>query len=164
MDKNTELLLQIFFLQRDHMIGFRANQLVGIIYSVLCELKFQGFKHEYTYTFKRFQNPNSAELTEILKELVAGKYLEQARNQKGETVYKLGVKGALLGKKLTAVDPAVQNCLMAWIGYFLPLNNSSVDRHLYDRCKVNSLEIGDSIPLTNPFIQKRRYEDFDDAF
>lgn len=163
MDKNTELLLHIFFLQRDHNVGFRSNQLVGILYSVICELKYQGFKHDYNFTFKRGgQNPTSNEMLEIIKSLVAGKYLEQGRNPKNESVYKLGVKGAIAGSKMTTLDPIIQNCLMAWVGYYLPMGGAQLDRHLHEKFKLIKAEIGDSIPLQNPFVQRYRSDDIDD--
>lgn len=163
VDKNTELLLHIFFLQRDHNIGFRSNQLVGVLYSVMCELKYKGINHDYSYTFKRWgQNPTSTEMMEVIKSLVNGKYLEQGRNLKNESTYKLGVKGAIAGNKMAPLDSIMQNCLMAWVGYYLPIGGAQLDLVLHDKFKSQGSEIGDSLPLQNPFTQKSSSTDFDD--
>ena len=163
MDKNTELLLHIFFLQRDHTVGFRSNQLVGILYSVFCELKYQGTNHEYSYTFKRWgENPTSNEMLEIIKTLVAGKYLEQGRNPRNELVYKLAVKGAMVGNKMAPLDSTLENCLMAWVGYYLPMNGAQLDRHLKDKFNLNNFEMDSVLPLQSPYGDKSRSSHFDD--
>lgn len=169
MDKNSELLLHIFLLQRDHTLGFRQNQLVGILYSVFSELKYQGFTHDYKFSFKRWgENPTSQEMLDILKDLTASGHLEKIRNQKQESVYVLGVKGAMVSQKIKSLDPQVKNSVMAWIGYFLPMNPMTVDRHLYNIFKLSNFEIGDPLPLAkSPFIKKSSFSqapDDDDWF
>jgi hypothetical protein len=163
VDKNTEVLLHIFLLQRDHTIGFRTNQLLGILYSFSCEINYQGLKLDYSYTFQRSGIvANSEELNTILKTLVSGKYLEQSRNLKSELVYKLGVKGAIAGNKLPPLDANLKNCLMAWVGYYLPMGDTQLDRQLYDKLKLVNFEIGDRIPLQNPFASKSRSDSYRD--
>lgn len=141
--------------------------MVGILYSIFCELKQRGVQHPYSFSFKRWgENPTSNELLTIVKQLVNQKVLEQGRNPRNEFVYKLGVKGALKCSKLSDLDPLMQNVLMAWIGYYLPMTSSQNDRNLYDKFKLANFEINDSLPLQTTFSFNKKasieWEDDDD--
>jgi hypothetical protein len=65
------------------------------------------------------------------------------------------VKGAMAVNKLPPLEAPIQNSLMAWMGYYLPMNGMSLDRHLYDKFKMKKFELGDQIPLQNPFLSSR---------